>query len=294
MKATNLPPLGPLVSFCAAARHQSFTQAARELNLTHGAVSRAVQQLEHYFGVALFQRRNRRVYLTAKGRFFAERAEALLAELAEVSEQVRSAPARQRLSISCEPSLAMRWLMPRLSRFHEAFPALEVQLSMAGGLVDLAGQNLDLAIRRSDFQWPADYWATSLIRERVGPVYHPDYLNRLQGKPPERLHSRTRPDAWQQWLSSSGQAIANGADKYFDHFYFSLQAAVAGLGIAIGPEPLVSDDIAQGHLVAPWGFIDSGADYLVLSLKNPARDAPAGAFVRWLGEQLSAAHCLHD
>ncbi|MBY4678661.1 LysR substrate-binding domain-containing protein [Marinobacterium arenosum] len=294
MKTANLPPLGPLVSFCAAARHQSFSKAARELNLTHGAVSRAVQQLEQHFGVALFQRRNRRVYLTDKGRFFAERAGALLEELAEASEQVRTEQACQRLAVSCEPTLAMRWLMPRLGRFHESFAELDVQLSTAGGPVDLAAQNLDLAIRRSDFQWPADYWVTPLARERVGPVCHPDYLNRLQGKPAERLHSRTRPEAWQHWLGSSGQTVDSGAEKYFDHFYFSLQAAVAGLGIAIGPEPLVRDDIDQGHLVAPWGFIDSGADYVVLSLKNPARDGPAGAFVNWLVEQLSAAHYQPD
>jgi len=286
MKIKNLPPLGPLIGFCAAAKHQSFTKAARELNLTHGAVSRAVQQLEQYFGLALFHRRNRRVYLTDKGRFFADKTTALLSELETISEQMRAQEMGRCLAVSCEPSLAMRWLMPRLGAFYEGFPGVDVHLSTAGGPVDIAAQNLDLAIRRSDFQWPKDYWVTPLARERTGPVCHPDYWSQLQGKPSVLLHTRTRPNAWADWTTRANQPMASSAEQYFDHFYFSLQAAVAGLGIAIGPEPLVADDIERGHLVAPFGFLETDTDYVVLSLKNHERDDLLGAFVSWLGEEL--------
>ena len=286
MKIKNLPPLGPLIGFCAAAKHQSFTKAAQELNLTHGAVSRAVQQLEQYFGQPLFHRRNRRVYLTDKGRFFADKATALLSELETISEQMCTQESERCLAVSCEPSLAMRWLMPRLGAFYKDFPGVDVHISTAGGPVDLAAHNLDLAIRRSDFQWPTDYWVTPLGRERIGPVCHPDYWAQLQERSAVLLHTRTRPGAWTDWAILAGQTTTSSSEQYFDHFYFSLQAAVAGLGIAIGPEPLVADDIERGHLVAPFGFLDTEADYVALSLKNPERDDLLEAFVSWLEKEL--------
>lgn len=287
MSSKKLPPLGPLPSFCAAAKHQSFTKAAQELNLTHGAVSRAVLQLEQYFDQPLFYRRNRRVYLTEKGAFFAEKASELLADLATVTEQMKVSETGNSLSISCEPSLAMRWLMPRLGSFYEQFPGTDIQLSTAGGPVDLASQQLDLAIRRSDFQWPADYWVTSLGRERIGPVCHLSYWQKLSGDKPVFLHTRTRPQAWSDWQSCSGKVISSSSEQYFDHFYFSLQAAVAGLGMAIGPEPLVADDLQREHLIAPFGFVETEVDYVVLSLMNPERNELLNAFLTWLQTELS-------
>ena len=287
MKINNLPPLGPLKSFCAAAKHQSFTKAAQELNLTHGAVSRAVQQLEQHFGQALFLRRNRRIYLTENGRYFAEKVTSMLEELEEASEQIRSQKTEACISVSCEPSLAMRWLMPRLSKFYEQIPGVEVHLSTAGGPVDLAAQNIDLAIRRSDFQWPADYWVTPLTKERIGPVCHPRYLSKLNQQTAVILHTRTRPSAWSDWQTLSDLKIEFAAEQYFDHFYFSLQAAVAGLGIAIGPESLVADDLNMNHLVAPFGFITTATDYVALSLKNPQHTELLNNFIDWLGKELS-------
>jgi DNA-binding transcriptional LysR family regulator len=287
MANKNLPPLGPLVSFCAAAKHQSFTKAAQELNLTHGAVSRAVQQLEQYFDQPLFYRRNRRVYLTEQGRIFAEKATATLSDLEIASEKMRARQTDNCLSVSCEPSLAMRWLMPRLGAFYQAHPGVEVHLSTAGGPVDLAAQNLDLAIRRSDFQWPTDYWVTPLTREKIGPVCHPNYLPKLEKSTAVLLHTRTRPKAWANWEDMTENTIQTSSERFFDHFYFSLQAAVAGLGVAMGPEPLVTDDINMGHLIAPFGFSDTAIDYVVLSLKNPEQNNLLESFIFWLNKELS-------
>ncbi|WP_261841761.1 LysR substrate-binding domain-containing protein [Aliamphritea ceti] len=287
MKLNNLPPLGPLKSFCAAAKHQSFTKAAQELNLTHGAISRAVQQLEQHFGQTLFLRRNRRIYLTESGRFFADKVTAMLKQLEIASEHMRARETETCISVSCEPSLAMRWLMPRLSHFYAQVPGVEVHLSTAGGPVDLAAQNIDLAIRRSDFQWPADYWVTPLTKERIGPVCHPGYLDKLNQQTAVLLHTRTRPAAWADWQTLSDQEITFTGEQYFDHFYFSLQAAVAGLGIAIGPESLVTDDLNMGHLVAPFGFITTDTDYVALTLKNPQRTELLNSFISWLEQELS-------
>ncbi|MBB1488962.1 LysR family transcriptional regulator [Oceanospirillum sediminis] len=284
MKRRNLPPLGPLVSFCAAAEHQSFTKAAQELNLTHGAISRAVQQLEQHFEQPLFYRRSRRVYLTEKGQLLANQASIMLKDLEAVSEQIRQQPSGQHLAVSCEPSLAMRWLMPRLTQFSDT---TEVHLSTAGGPVDLAAQQLDLAIRRSDFNWPDDYWVTPLTRERIGPVCHPDYLSTMQQQKATLLHTRTRPSAWKDWQDKSEAFIVSQKESYFDHFYFSLQAAVAGLGMTIGAEPLVADDIRMGHLVAPFGFVETDVEYVALSLKDIQRDDTLLSFVHWLKEALN-------
>lgn len=288
MNPKKLPPLSPLISFCLAARHQSFTKAAQELNLTHGAVSRAVKQLEDYFGLQLFQRRNRRIYLTEKGRFFAEKATELLEGLEVASEQMHTVETDSCLAVSCEPTLAMRWLMPRLSGFHKEASNTDIHLSTAGGPIDLAAQNLDIAIRRSDFQWPESYWVTSLGRERIGPVCHPDYWQSIQKeKSPVLLHTRTRPEAWMDWSSISEQYIDSSNERFFDHFYFSLQAAVAGLGMAIGPEPLVADDIRNGHLIAPYGFSETSVEYVVLSLRNPESSELVKTFSTWLKQELA-------
>lgn len=287
MNSKNLPPLGPIVSFCAAAKHQSFTKAAQELDVTHGAISRAVKQLEEYFGAALFDRRNRRLYLTDKGRLFSQLATSLLTELEIGSEQIRAQQTTEKLAVSCEPSLAMRWLMPRLGDFYQHNNEIDIHLSTAGGPVDLAAQNIDLAIRRSDFKWPADYWVTQLGSESIGPVCHPDYWQKIKDKPAMLLHTRTRPSAWKDWQSLSGKHIEGEIEQYFDHFYFSLQAAVAGLGIAIGPKVLVCDDIAKGHLIAPFGFYETPINYVMLSLKNPNRHKQLNDFYVWLQSEFN-------
>lgn len=282
----SLPPLGPLPAFVTTAKYQSMTKAAQELNLTHGAISRAIQQLEHHFGFQLFERRNRRIYVTAKGAFLAEKIAGLLADLAENCEQAARLDDPQNLSISCEPSLAMRWLIPRLSGFYQRHPDIHIQLSTAGGAIDLGGQKTDLAIRRNDFLWPQDYYCTELATEFCGPVCHPDYWEKYQQQPEKLtfLQTRTRPNAWQEWQKSSQIKIARSSEKYFDHFYFSLQAAIAGLGIAIGPDLLVRDDLTKGHVIAPYGFVRTGYNYIGLSLRPVRQTESLSYFVNWLRE----------
>lgn len=178
-----LPPLNPLISFRAAASHLSFTKAASELNLTHGAVSKAIKQLEEYYGLQLFYRRSRSISLTEKGRFLFKHVERLLRELEDVSERMRIAEGSQRISVSCEPSLSMRWLMVRLEQFHEQFPGTEIHISTGGGPIDLSSERVHLAIRRSDFSWPAGYHAVQLGIECIGPVCSPSYWEKINTNP---------------------------------------------------------------------------------------------------------------
>jgi DNA-binding transcriptional LysR family regulator len=284
-----LPSLSALKSFSVAAKYQSFTKAANELNQTHGAVSRAVKQLEDYFGVLLFERRNRRLYITAKGKTFAEKITVLLVQIEETCEELLSMPSEEKLALSCEPSLAMRWLMPRLERFRDQQKGLDIHLSTAGGPINLAESGIDIAIRRSDFKWSEDYWVTDLGIEAVGPVCSPSYLESHRDLGGTLLHTRTRPEAWRDWKRLSNREIVCQNEKFFDHFYFSLQAAVAGMGMAIGPKILVEDDIRNGLLVAPFGFAETVFNYVALSLKNPASNQKLEAFLLWMQSEVDIA-----
>lgn len=282
-----LPPLGPLASFRAASRHESFTRAAQDLHVTHGAVSRAIRQLEDFFGFPLFERLNRGVRLTERGRVFADRVNSLFSGLEDACDQLRESGTNRRLSVSCEPTLAMRWLMPRLEDFHRAAPDVDVHLSTAGGSIDLAAQGVDLAIRRSDFSWPEEYWHASLGRESVGPVCSPAYWENNEAGPKRMLHTRTRPKAWADWAHYSGTPLQEGSEQFFDHFYFTLQAAVAGLGMAIGPYPLVRDGLESGLLVAPFGFRETPVEYVVLCREEPSGEGRTRRFIDWLDKTLA-------
>jgi len=200
-------------------------------------------------------------------------------------------PAQHRpLLVSCERSLAMRWLIPRLSRFQDAHPGLPVYLSTGGGPIDLARENVDLAIRRADFVLDPATLSIPLLPEFIGPVMH---ANNAQPTSKEimrtRLHTTDRPDAWKVWnrhvkTTTHAPSRIKLRDQYFDHFFLSLQAAEAGLGEAIAPLFMVVDSLAAGTLVAPGGFIADGTQYVALLRKNSEADTPEACFLDWLRE----------
>lgn len=269
-----LPSLIALRSFEAAARLENFSRAAAELHITHGAVSRAVRLLEDELGVLLFERRSRRVFLTDAGHRLARAVGEGLEVMQQAVDVLRaSARQRQRWVLSCEPTLLMRWLIPRWPAFQAQHAGTDIHLAAGGGPFSFAS-GLDLAIRRDDFDWPESYHAAPLFMEKVGPVCRPDKVSRwftstasdpVPAPDAERLHTRTRPDAWQSWASAAGQPAPGTGGQVFDHFYFSLQAAVAGLGVAIGSWFQVCDDLESGVLAAPQGFTEDGSRYYLLS-----------------------------
>lgn len=289
-----LPSLLALRCFEAAARLENFSRAAEELHLTHGAVSRAVRLLEDELGVALFERRSRRVFLTDGGRTLERAVGNGLGLMRQAVGELR-ASARQgrRWVLSCEPTLLMRWLIPRWPDFQARHPGIDVHLVAGGGPFSFAS-GIDLAIRRDDFPWPEGYHAEPLFAEKVGPVCRPDKVAAwfttkkagvvlkagTAGAP--RLHTRTRPGAWSEWAMAAGQPVPDAPGQTFEHFYFSLQAAVAGLGVVIGPWHLVRDDLDSGVLVAPLGFVEDGSRYCLLSPKPLPPDGPQADLLAWL------------
>ncbi|CAI2518394.1 LysR family transcriptional regulator [Serratia marcescens] len=283
-------PLGGLRCFEAAARLESFTQAAQGLNLTHGAVSRAVRALEEELGVALFERRHRRVLLTAAGRKLFQATQQAFGILDHTALELRQQALDAPLVLSCEPTLLMRWLIPRLPAFQQAHPDINLQLVAGGGPFSFH-DGITAAIRRNDFDWGKQVHSLALFSEKVGPVCQPGALARmtiaegslLSLRPGAKLlHAATRPDAWWHWAQQQGMALVGHPEQRFDHFYFSLQAAVAGLGIAMGPWLQVRDDLAAGLLSAPFGFMPDGSGYYLLS---PQPIVPGSALARlaeWL------------
>ncbi|BEM32461.1 LysR family transcriptional regulator [Serratia sp. Lou2A] len=283
-------PLGGLRCFEAAARLESFTQAAQGLNLTHGAVSRAVRALEEELGVALFERRHRRVLLTAAGRKLFQATQQAFGILDHTVLELRQQALDAPLVLSCEPTLLMRWLIPRLPAFQQAHPDINLQLVAGGGPFSFH-DGITAAIRRNDFDWGKQVHSLALFSEKVGPVCQPAALARMtiaEGslrslRPGAKLlHAATRPDAWWHWAQQQGMALVGHPEQRFDHFYFSLQAAVAGLGIAMAPWLQVRDDLAAGLLSAPFGFTPDGSGYYLLS---PQAIVPGSALARlaeWL------------
>ena len=183
----------------------------------------------------------------------------------------------------------MRWLMPRLSDFYDNYPGADVRLSTAGGPVKLGENGLSLAIRRDDFAVSPDYQQTQLVNEWVGPVVSPAYWEQVKNNNGaiKLLHSQTRPQAWADWQDSAENPLfSENPQQTFAHFYFCIQAAVDGLGAAIGSYPLVADDLTRGHLIAPFGFVLSGHRYLLLWLKR-SPESLEQTFIQWLEHAFS-------
>ncbi|MGG6261008.1 LysR family transcriptional regulator [Stutzerimonas stutzeri] len=292
--ARDLPPLNALRAFEAAARLGSLSEAARELHVTHGAISRQVKQLEEQLGVGLFVKEGRGVKLTDAGARMRDAAseafERLRSTCAELQRQTAEAP----FVLGCPGSLLARWFIPRLDRLNRDLPELRLQLSASEGELDPRKPGLDATLWYAEPPWPADMQVFELAAERIGPVlspYHPRCTD-LRGAPPSAvldetlLHTASRPQAWPNWARQQGLDPARlRLGQSFEHLYFLLEAALAGLGVAIAPQQLVADDLRQGRLLAPWGFVETRAR---LALWVPARrvDRRAERLAEWLRNEL--------
>jgi LysR family glycine cleavage system transcriptional activator len=258
MKPGPLPPLNALRMFLAAARHLSFSRAAVELNVTHGAVSRQVRLLEEHLGVALFERHVRQVSLTAEG-------QQLFAETAPAMEQIGSAaravmvraPVRA-VRINARPSFAVRWLIPRLPDFVAHYPGIEPQILTSLVLPQKAPEPFDIAIRRGVEGWPSAVEAQPFLADELIVVAAPSLLKHKPIVDARSLaqHTllviKTRKQDWDDWKTHVGLPRLRPAGRLqLDHSHIVLQAAVDGLGFAITAHSLLGTDVAQGRLVCP-------------------------------------------
>lgn len=292
--AHDLPPLNALRAFEATARLNSVSQAAEALHVTHGAVSRQIKVLEEHLGVALFGKDGRGVKLTDAGVRLRDASfeafDRLRGVCAELSRDADESP----FVLGCSGSLLARWFIPRLGRLKADLPELRLHLSAGEGDLDPRRPGLDALLVYAEPPWPADMQVHVLAEEWIGPVMSPRFegFDRLKAAPAVTLqreavlHTTSRPQAWPTWAQQHG--IEPGTLSYgqaFEHLYYLLEAAVAGLGVAIAPQPLVADDLKAGRLAAPWGFSPTHAA-LALWVPRRAADGRAEQLAQWLRREL--------
>lgn len=290
----DLPPLNALRAFEAAARLNSVSQAANELNVTHGAVSRQVRSLEEHLGVALFSKEGRGLKLTDAGIRLRDVSAELFNRLRSTCAELQQGQADAPFVLACPGSLLARWFIPRLDRLNRELPELRLQLSASEGELDPRRSGVDATLWFAEPPWPADMQVFELAAERIGPVLSPRYTQfaalhqaaaaALLGEP--LLHTSSRPQAWPSWAASNGlDSSTLKLGQGFEHLYYLLEAAAAGLGVAIAPQQLVADDLTAGRLVAPWGFVETSAR-LALWVPIRSRDNRAERLAQWLRKEL--------
>ena len=283
-----LPPLNALRAFEAAARLGRMTAAASELSVTPGAISRQVRQLEDVLGTALFEGSKQRPVLTEAGRLLLPTVSAAFDQIEGAVRAVSDEPGGT-LDVSCFGTLAMRWLIPRLYDFNAACPDIDVRISAADREVDIEREHYDVVISTDDGHHAERVAVSALFPEWLGPVLSPQLAATLNWKSstglPGKLllRTRTRPDAWSLWAHCAGDAAPDAGGQVFEHYYFTLQAATAGLGVCVAPWHLVIDDLQSGRLVAPLGFRRSGKRYVLK--RRAQRSIKADRFCTWLARQ---------
>jgi len=289
--ADRLPSLHALRVFEAAARHLNFTRAADELNVTQAAVSQQVRGLEAELGTTLFRRVNRRLLLTDAG-------VALAAEVGEALQRLGRGVARLRrqeiagpLTVSTTPSFGARWLVPRLSRFMTAWPAIELRLHTSHEVVDLRRSAADLAIRHGKGPYPGLH-AEPLAEERIFPVCHPKLRPRLRRPDDLRRHVLIQDVGveWAPWLKAAGvRGLDATRGPAFLDSNLALQAAIEGQGVALGRTVVVHDDLAAGRLVRPFAHsVPKAESYFLVATPEAAERPRVKAFRDWLMAEMRA------
>jgi DNA-binding transcriptional LysR family regulator len=291
-----IPSSTALIAFEAAARHGSFARAAEELSLTEGAISRQIGRLEVFLGVALFERIGNRVRLLPNSERYALQVRESLDRLARDSQYLMGQPDNgASLEIAIIPTFAMRWLIPRLPDFARKSSNITVHLAERADPFVLAGSGFDAAVHFDHPAW-AGMRTYPLMQEMLIPVCHPALVNSgkrataLDRLP--RLHRRQTPDAWQRYAQDTGIALTNPAvGARFDLHAMLIEAALAGLGVALVPRLYVEVELAQGRLVAPWPQAKAVSKTFCLVLPEPIAlsTAPIQAFARWLLEEAAKA-----
>ncbi|MGV2068418.1 LysR substrate-binding domain-containing protein [Agrobacterium sp. 22-226-1] len=209
----------------------------------------------------MLEAEGRGIRLTPDGEKLAAAAGKAFGLITGILTEIRSASVPAPILLSCERSLAMRWLIPRLSTFQDRHPQVEVHLSTGGGALDFFRDRVTLAIRRLDFPVDPDWSIIKLMPERVGPVMVPSMRERFENGDYIALGSRTRPQAWTLWLDAHPDAPRPRTIRLLDHHFLMVEAALGGLGVALAPQAIVENDVASQRLEAPLAFTADGTEY---------------------------------
>lgn len=291
-----LPALNALRAFEAAARHLSFTRAAEELNVTPGAISQQIRQLEEFSGAPLFRRTGRQVLLTDAGQAALPLLTNAFELMAEAVHHMKAPARRDRLMISSAPSFAAKWLAQRLETFQQAHPEAEVWVSADLALTDFNSSDIDLAVRYGRGGYDG-LRVEKIMSEAVLPVCSPELLKGPKAlKSPEDLahhvllhdegpeHDPTAPD-WKSWLTARNVTNVDPTrGPRFNQSSLVVEAAAAGRGVALAKRAIAAGDLDSGRLVAPFadGTEDIDFAYWIVWPKWRTPSKLARSFIAWL------------
>ncbi|MDR6659173.1 transcriptional regulator GcvA [Tardiphaga sp. 1201_B9_N1_1] len=294
--STRLPSLNGLRAFEAAARHLSFTNAASELNVTQTAISHQIKRLEDELGLKLFVRQNRALALTPQGHDYLPGVRAAFNDLRLATDRLKRRDNDHVLTVSTLASMASKWLLPRISAFQKAHPDIDVRITTSTSMVDFKSGDVDAAIRYGRGQWPG-LRADWLTADDLFPVCSPALRSGKKAllKPQDLadytlLHSSGGyDDDWRLWLTAAGLPadISKQPGLTFDMIFMTLQAAIDGLGVAIGRTTYVEGDLAKGRLVVPFDMrMPADAGFYLVSPEASSDSRKLKAFRDWLLSQV--------
>jgi LysR family transcriptional regulator, glycine cleavage system transcriptional activator len=284
-----LPPLNAIRAFEAVARNASFTRAAQELFVTQGAVSRHVGTLERWLGTKLFTRTQRGIHLTNRGNAYFRVLRGALDQIDHATRQLQASPDENLLRLKLPPTFAIRWLVPRLARFHARHPGIDVQITTSHEPADFDREDVDAAIH-SDPEPPVGPGFRRVVGEELLPVCSPGLCARKPLRTARDLGrhvllcSMNRPRDWPTWLEAAGvPGIDGNSGLKFENAALAYQAAIDELGVTIAQRALVEDDLRAGRLVAPFALTvrTSGGYYLAFPPDRP-KSARLVAFEEWV------------
>jgi LysR family glycine cleavage system transcriptional activator len=282
-----LPSLNGLKAFEAAARLESFTDAAAELFVTHAAVSRHVRDLEEWLGTQLFIRTGRGVLLTEAGRRYAARLTPLFDQLADATREAAAVGDVRQLKVSVEPAIASRWLVPRLGRFNDLHPDIELAIDPTTEFADFRSGEADVGIRYGAGGWD-DVEAQKLTDAVIFPVCAPKLVKDRPGLTPADLADfnllhESRKQWWADWLAAAGvQGVEDWRGTLFQN-HLAIEAAEAGQGFALSDQLLATDALVEGWLVRPFAFdMKDHWHYWIVRGKAQKETPPVRAFREWL------------
>jgi LysR family glycine cleavage system transcriptional activator len=287
-----LPSLNALKAFEAAARLESFTDAAAELFVTHAAISRHIRDLEEWLGTQLFIRTGRGVDLTDAGRRFVSRLTPLFDQMAEATREAAAVGDVRQLNVSVEPAFASRWLVARLGRFHDLHPDIELAIDPTNRLADFRAGEADLGIRYGTGGWE-DADAVKLTDVVIFPVCAPSLIADKPAIKPQDLDDynllhEQRKQWWADWLFAAGITGVEDWRGTLFHNHLAIEAAEAGQGFALGDQILCTDSLVEGWLKRPFNLdMKDHGSYWIVRARGMKETPPARSFREWLMSEMA-------
>ncbi|MDE2384258.1 MAG: transcriptional regulator GcvA [Alphaproteobacteria bacterium] len=289
--ARRLPSLNGLKAFEAAARLESFSEAADSLFVTHAAISRHIRELEDYLGTELFTRTGRGVVLTEAGRRFSTKLTPLFDQLADAAREAAAVGQARALKVSVQPAFASRWLVSRLGHFNTLHPDIELHVDPSNELADFRSDDVDVGLRYGRGDWD-DVEAVRLTDVVYFPVCSPKFLARHPDiKPADlprlNLLHEDKKEWWAEWLEFAGVAKADVSRGPLFQAQLALEAAESGQGFALGDQLLCTDSLIDGWLVRPFNQdMKAEGAYWLVRRKGQRENGPMRAFREWLAGEI--------